>query len=473
MHRPAQICDFDPESWQIVGKSGIISPQASDDRKEKQPVARTVTSKELGSRTARRAIPIGTVAWIPLSQGRALGYRKGTRGGVWLARYKIDGFRKEEKLALADDILDAEGARVLDFAHAQEKARTWFLSATTLATGEHVSDRGGYTVNRCCLDYLNHLERRGAPDYLHTKYDLHAYAIPKLGTLQVAKLTRPKLEQWRADIAASPRRTNRKQEQENEPHIQTEEELRKRRATVNRIMRRLRAALNLSLEEGRVYANPMAWKVPPFENVEVARAVFLSEKDQRNFVKACASEKEFQRLVRAGLYTGARYGELGRLGVGDFNASAGTLFIAKSKGGQQRHVHLDLEAARFFRDVCTNRDLGEVMFLRENGEPWVKDSQKKPMGRACTMAKIKRFGFHQLRHSAASRWITLGVSLKVVAEQLGHVDTKMVERYYGHLASGHIAQTFKALPGVGLDKAAKIRGNSVIPMPTRCSARTA
>src|SRR5882672_9350640 len=403
LHRPAQSCDFCPESWQIVGKSGIIGPREVCDRKEKQPVARTVTSKELGSRTARRAIPIGTVAWVPLSQGRALGYRKGTRGGVWLARYKIEGFRKEEKLALADDILDAEGARVLDFAHAQEKARTWFLSATTLATGEHVSERGGYTLSRCCLDYLHHLERRGAPDYRHTKYDLDAYAIPKLGTLQVAKLTRPKLEQWRAEIAGSPRRTNRKHEQENEPHIQTEEDLRKRRATANRIMRRLRAALNLALTEGRVNANPMAWKVSPFENVEVARAVFLSETDQRTFVKACAKEKDFQRLVRAGLYTGARYGELGRLGVGDFNASAGTLFIAKSKGGQQRHVHLDLEAARFFRDVCTNRDLGQVMFLRENGEPWAKDNQNKPMRRACALVKIKRFGFHQLRHSAASR----------------------------------------------------------------------
>lgn len=447
-------------------------------------MARTVTSKELGSRTARRAITIGTVAWVPLSQGRALGYRKGTRGGVWLARYKIEGFRKEEKLALADDILDAEGARVLDFAHAQEKARTWFLSATTLATGEHVSDRGGYSVTQCCREYLDHLERRGAPDHRKTKYDLDAYVISELGSLQVTKLTRPKLEQWRAVIAASPKRTSRKCKQENEPHVQTEEELRKRRATANRIMRRLRAALNLALEEGRVNANPMAWKVAPFENVEVARAVFLSERDQRNFVKACAAEKDFQRLVRAGLYTGARYGELGRLGVGDFNASAGTLFIAKSKGGRQRYVHLDPEAVRFFREVSSNRDLSEAMFLRERREPavrskkpgkatvlpWVKDSQKKPMRRACVLAKIKPFGFHQLRHTAASRWITLGVSLKVVAEQLGHVDTKMVERYYGHLASGHIAQTFRALPGVGLDKAAKIKGDIVIPMPSQRSA---
>ncbi len=87
-----------------------------------------------------------------------LGYRKGRKWGVWLARYHADGLPKEEKLGLADDILDAEGTRRLAFAQAQEKARTWFLSATTLATGEHVSRRGGYTVNKCCLDYLMHLD---------------------------------------------------------------------------------------------------------------------------------------------------------------------------------------------------------------------------------------------------------------------------------------------------------------------------
>jgi integrase len=363
--------------------------------------------------------------------------------------------------------------RVLDFAQAQEKARTWFLTATALATGQHVLQPGGYTVEQCCLEYLQHLERRGAPDYGHTKYDLHAYVIPKLGALQVVKLTRPKLEQWRADIAASPRRTNRKHEQESEPRIQTEEDLRKRCVTANRIMRRLRAALNLALTVGRVYANPMAWKVLPFENVEVARAVFLSEREQRNFVKACVSEKRFQSLVRAGLYTGARYGELTQLRVSDFNGLAGTLFIAKSKGGQQRYVHLDLEASRFFQEISANRDQGETMLLREGGEPWAKDNQKKPMRRACALAEIKRFGFHQLRHTAASRWITMGVSLKVVAEQLGHVDTKMVDRYYGHLASGHIARTFRALPGVGLDKVAKLKGTLVVPMPSKRSLQAA
>ena len=95
-------------------------------------------------------MPIGLRIWLRLSPGRALGYRKGTKGGVWLARYKVAGFRQEEKLALADDIVDAEGTQVFDFAQAQEKARTWFLRATVLATGQHVFHTGGYTVNQCC-----------------------------------------------------------------------------------------------------------------------------------------------------------------------------------------------------------------------------------------------------------------------------------------------------------------------------------
>jgi integrase len=428
-------------------------------------VARTIRNRKLDSRSARRAIPKGkTTHWVSLAPGRGIGYRKNSGSGAWVARLKTEAFRTEEKLGDADDILDADGVQILSYEQAQEKARKWYLTATTAATGQHVIQPRGYTVEQCCLDYLRHLELRGASDHRNAKYDLDAYAIPKLGALQVSKLARPKLEQWRTDIAVSPRRTSRKHKEETEPHTQTEEDLRKRRSTANRIMRRLQAALNLALEEGRVYANPIAWKVTPFENVELARAVFLSEKEQRTFVKSCGDEKNFQRLVRTGLYTGARYGELGRLHVGDFNASAGTLFIAKSKGGQQRYIHLDPEAARFFRKECANREPGETMFLRDNGEPWAKDSQKKPMRRACAFAKINRFGFHQLRHSAASRWITLGVSLKVVAEQLGHVDTTMVERYYGHLASGHIAQTFRALPGVGLDKAANTKRARVIPM---------
>ena len=37
-----------------------------------------------------------------------------------------------------------------------------------------------------------------------------------------------------------------------------------------------------------------------------------------------------------------------------------------------------------------------------------------------------------------------GVPLMVVAKNLGHVDTKMVERHYGHLAPSFVADAIRA-----------------------------
>ena len=37
-----------------------------------------------------------------------------------------------------------------------------------------------------------------------------------------------------------------------------------------------------------------------------------------------------------------------------------------------------------------------------------------------------------------------GVPLQVVAHNLGHADTRMVERHYAHLAPSYVAQTIRA-----------------------------
>lgn len=40
-----------------------------------------------------------------------------------------------------------------------------------------------------------------------------------------------------------------------------------------------------------------------------------------------------------------------------------------------------------------------------------------------------------------------GVPLFVVATQLGHRDTRMVERHYGHLAPSYVAETVRSAFG--------------------------
>jgi integrase len=60
--------------------------------------------------------------------------------------------------------------------------------------------------------------------------------------------------------------------------------------------------------------------------------------------------------------------------------------------------------------------------------------------------------FHVLRHTYARMLVKAGVHLMIVAQSLGHVDTRTVEKHYGHLAPSHAAETIRAnLPIFGVE----------------------
>jgi integrase len=78
------------------------------------------------------------------------------------------------------------------------------------------------------------------------------------------------------------------------------------------------------------------------------------------------------------------------------------------------------------------------------------------MKAACKAANIAPpLNFHGLRHTWASLTVMNGAPLLVVAKNLGHTDTRMVERHYGHLAPSFIADEIRrAAPrfGIGSDE---------------------
>ena len=47
-------------------------------------------------------------------------------------------------------------------------------------------------------------------------------------------------------------------------------------------------------------------------------------------------------------------------------------------------------------------------------------------------------------HTWASHAVMNGVPLMVVAKNLGHADTRMVEKHYGHLAPSYIVDAIRA-----------------------------
>jgi integrase len=170
---------------------------------------------------------------------------------------------------------------------------------------------------------------------------------------------------------------------------------------------------------------------------------YLTIGEAKRLINAC--DPEFRILVQAALVTGARYGELAALRATDFNQNSGTVHVRTSKSGKGRHVVLADEGASLFNSLSAGRPGGSVLLPKADGSEWLKSHQARPMAEACERAKIDPpISFHVLRHTYASLAIMNGAPLLVVAKNLGHSDTRMVERHYGHLAPSYIADAIRA-----------------------------
>jgi integrase len=92
------------------------------------------------------------------------------------------------------------------------------------------------------------------------------------------------------------------------------------------------------------------------------------------------------------------------------------------------------------------------------GRAWQKSEQARPMKAACIAARLTPLGFHQLRHTWASLAVMAGVPLLVVANNLGHADTRMVEKHYGHLTQSYMDEAILAgAPRFGAVKRSNVR----------------
>jgi integrase len=409
-------------------------------------MARKVKDAALDSREARLKLRVrGKPYWRSVGPALHVGYRrlKG-RAGTWSVRRYLGTQRYTvEVIGAADDgQMDADGVTVLTWWQAVERARGHRTPAAT----------GPYTVDRACDDYLEHLKTDGRSEAAikDATYRINAHIRPALGKCEVAALEPKQLRAWRADLARRPPRL-RTRPGEPQRHREAADE-RGRKASANRILATLKALLNHAFDEERVPSNrPWGRRVKPFENAQAARARFLSVAEAQRLMNA--SEPAFRALVTAALMTGMRYGELSRLVVADFNRDAGTVVVRLSKTKQSRQVMLTTEGAAFFAAACAGRAGDELMFRRANGEPWVKSNQVRPMALACAAARIKpAAGFHILRHSWASLAVMAGMPLLITARNLGHTDTRMVEKHYGHLAPSYVADEIRAkAPRFGIE----------------------
>jgi integrase len=410
-------------------------------------VARTVRNPKIDTRSARARLSARREPyWTVISAGCALGYRKGAKGGTWIARFRSGDRRQHyESLGAADDARDPDGLSVFSFAQAQERARSWFDQKAREQSGGFAPPDRPYTVVDTLADYRADYLRRGGKAADRLDWSAAAWIKSELGNVELAKLTKARIVAWHQKVAETPARlrTRSGAEQKHRETDDSPEAVRRRRSTANRVLTILKAALNHAHREGKC-ASDDAWRtVRAFREADAARLRYLSDDESRRLTNACPAD--FRALVTGALLTGCRYGELAAMTVDDFNPDAGTLRVRTSKSGKPRHVVLTQEGRDFVAQRAAGRPGSARLFLRGNRRPWGKSEQQRPLAAASKAACIDPpINFHGLRHTYASRLAMGGVPLAVIAAQLGHSDTRMVEKHYGHLAPNYVAATVRA-----------------------------
>ena len=93
-----------------------------------------------------------------------------------------------------------------------------------------------------------------------------------------------------------------------------------------------------------------------------------------------------------------------------------------------------------------------TVFRTASRRRWKASEQARPLLSACQRAKIDPpITFHGLRDTYASILAMRGVPLAVIAQALGHADTRTTEKHYAHLAPNYVAETIRAnLPRIGV-----------------------
>jgi len=422
-------------------------------------MARTLRDAKLDTRASRQRLRKRREPyWRSISGGLAVGYRKGSNGGTWIARhYSAEHGRRYHAIGTTDDIADADGAHVLSFAQAQEAARKWFIDLARHDRGEHHS--GPYSVRECLEEYLTWFQahRKSGVD---ARSRIETHIAPKLGDLQCVRLTTAEIQKWLRDLANSPARLRTKRGAK-KPNFRElakgdDEAIRRRRASANRTLTVLKAALNRAWREGKILADD-AWRwVEPFEEADGARVRYLTVAEAKRLING--SDPDFRRLAQAALATGARYGELAALRAADFNPDSGTIHVRTSKSGKGRHIVLNDEGTALFKSLAAGKPGDALLLVKADSSSWSPSHQARPMTTACNRAKIKPpVSFHILRHTWASLAVMAGAPLMVVARNLGHADTRMVERHYGHLAPSFIADAIRAAaPKFGIKPERKV-----------------
>jgi integrase len=192
-------------------------------------------------------------------------------------------------------------------------------------------------------------------------------------------------------------------------------------STTNREIACLKTLFNKSVEWGRLEINPIA-KVKKFREPNCKERI-LTESEVRRLIEATSAG--LRPIVIIALNTGMRRGEILSLRWKDVDFHKGFIFIGDSKSGRSRSIPMNSQVFEILKNLPKS---SEFVFFNPETKDHIKDV-KTGFKAACRRAGIKNLRLHDLRHTAASWMVEVGIDLVTVSRILGHSTIQMTMRY--------------------------------------------
>jgi integrase len=219
-----------------------------------------------------------------------------------------------------------------------------------------------------------------------------------------------------------------------------------RPATINRVAAALSAVVTWAVKRRIAppgFQNPVSKVGRQAENNEIVR--FLSSEERRALLEECkkSSWPKLYAFVLLALTSGGRRGELEGLRWADIDFDRREAAVARSKNGDKKTLILVpavLEALSQFRGPASS------LVFASRRRPDVAFNHVGAWQAALKRAGVKRFRFHDLRHSCASALAQSGATLLEIADVLGHRNLSVTKRY-SHLTTTHKAELINRVLG--------------------------
>ena len=373
--------------------------------------------------------------WLPLGEitGAYVGFRRGP--DTWIARVYEDGLQHYHQLGRFEDHRAAIRA-AREWVTARDQGVTDFDATVADACRAYLSNLEQEKGAKASQEARSRLQRRilgRTPDEAR-KARARSLEAHKLGRKPLGKLRAADVEAWRDELV---------------PEGLTGEARRKARASANREMAALIAALNHAHKRQMVATNSAWVTVGKFSDVQARRHRRHVTVDERRALLEAAEAVgtgAIRELLEGLMVTGARPVELARATVGDYDRASGTLSLVSFKGASAeprvREIPLRaLSAEALIKKLCKDKLPAAPIFTRDDGNAWGHSDWDHLVRDARAAANLKPLTAYDLRHTFITEALTGGVDPMTVARLVG-TSLQMISMTYGKLIEDHATRAF-------------------------------